>query len=446
MDAPAADRPALAPLGVACFGAFVAALSTSLVAVSAPVLAKDLHVTPADVSWVLSSYLLTVSALLATAGRLADLLGHRRVYVTGFAIYALGALGCALAGTLGVLVAARVVQGVGSAMLMATGPAIVARAFPDGRRARGLGMQLAFTYVGLTLGPTLGGVLVSSLGWHAVFATNTVAGVVGAALSSWALRERESTPRGRVTLDPLGSVLLACGLTALLLALRKDAALPLPTLGLALVLLTAFAIHEARHPAPLLPVTLFRSGAFTSGVTGATLLYVVLFVLSYLLPFDLQLTHGMTPAHAGLLMTAQPAVMAVTAPFSGVLADRFGARLPSVCGMVLIATALFLVGSATSGDDLPVASALGLLGLGAGLYVAPNNAEIMAAAPKERQGTAAAMAATARNVGMAGGIALAVRTDGRLGFRGSMWLAAALAVGGAVLATTRRPSRDASRG
>lgn len=423
---------------VACLGAFVAALSTSLVAISAPVVARDLAVTPAAVSWVLTAYLLTVSALLATAGRLGDVLGSRHMYIAGFCLYGLGGLGGALSPTLGALVGARVVQGIGSAMLMATGPAIVVRAFPPEERARGLGTQLGVTYVGLTIGPTVGGILVSSIGWHAVFATNAVAGVVGALLSARVLARPKTPAPAGARFDPIGSVLLAVGLTALLLALRKDATARIPTVLLAFAVLGAFGLHEARHPAPILPVTLLRVPAFTSSLVGATLLYVVLFVVAYALPFHLQVAHGLPPARAGLLMTTQPAVMAVTAPLSGLLADRFGVRLPSTIGMTTIAAGLALLACSPAATGLLVVLPLALLGLGAGLYVAPNNAAIMAAAPRERQGTAAAMTATARNVGMASGIALSVASEARLGFSGSMALAAAIALAAGLLALGRR--------
>ncbi|HEY8078231.1 MAG TPA: MFS transporter, partial [Labilithrix sp.] len=207
----------------------------------------------------------------------------------------------------------------------------------------------------------------------------------------------------------------------------------------------AFVRHEARHPAPVLPLSLLRTRTFAFGVVGAMLLYSITFVLSYLLPFELQRARGMDAAHAGLLMTAQPAMMAITAPVSGVFADRFGARAPATAGMVVLAAGLALVAAATGGSDVRIATSLAIVGVGAGLYVAPNNASIMGAAPGARQGTAAAMAATARNVGMACGVALAILLHDALGFRGAILVAAATALGGAVLSAAR-PSVVASSG
>jgi len=422
----------LRAIAVACFGAFVSALSTSLVAVAAPAMARDLGTTQAGVGWVLTAYLLVVSALLATMGRLADLLGKKRVYLGGFGIFTVASFACASAPTLALLVGARVVQGIGASMLMATGPAIITRAFPPERRARALGIQLAVTYAGLTLGPTLGGALTSAMSWHAVFHAVAIAAAIGTAITALFL-ERDAPPATTSQLDLLGSVLLAIGLAALLVGLRRGGTL----LVLPVAALAAFVRQEARHPTPILPPGLLATPAFGLGVVGAMLLYVVVFVLSYLLPFHLQVARSFDPAHAGALMTAQPATMAVVAPASGWIADRFGPRAPSVAGMLVIAAGMWLVARGASGTDLAIASSLAVVGVGAGLYVAPNNAVIMAAAPRDRQGTAAAMAATARNVGMACGVALAVALHDVVGFRSALSVAAGLALLGAVLGVVR---------
>jgi EmrB/QacA subfamily drug resistance transporter len=425
---------------VACFGAFVAALSTSLVAVAAPVMARELNESQADVGWVLTAYLLTISCVLATTGRLADLLGRRRVYVAGFCLFVVASIACGLAPTLVLLVAARVVQGLGAAALMATGPAIITRAFPPERRARALGIQLAATYSGLTLGPTIGGALSSAMGWHAVFFAIAAAGACGT-LVAIVLLPHDAGSDKRPSLDVGGAALFALGLGALLVALRRTEQVSVLRVGvLAVITIAAFAAllrHEARHPSPILPIPLLRTAPFAFGLVGATLLYVVAFVLSYLLPFELQRERAMTPAHAGLLMTAQPAMMAVVAPISGWLADRHGARGPATAGMLVIAAGLALVARAATGSDFEIVTALAVVGVGAGLYVAPNNASIMAAAPRDRQATAAAMAATARNVGMASGVAIAIVLHAALGFSRALLAAAAAAVAGAALSSMR---------
>jgi EmrB/QacA subfamily drug resistance transporter len=438
---------------VACVGAFVSALSTSLVAVAAPAMARDLHATQADVGWVLTAYLLAISCLLAGVGRLADVLGRRRVYLTGFVVFGIASVGCGIAPTLPLLVTARVVQGLGATALMATGPAIITRAFPARLRARGLGLQLGATYTGLTLGPTIGGALTSALGWHAVFFAVAGAAAVGTMVAALLLdRDEAPTSAGagaganadaKPPLDLAGSALFAIGLAALLLAVRRGPAsggsvgMLVGLLAIAVVALGLFVRHEARHPAPVLPLSLLRTPAFAFGVLGAMLLYVVAFVLSWLLPFHLQHARGMDPGHAGALMSAQPATMALVAPVSGWITDRFGPRLPSVAGMLAIAAGLGLVAHEASSSDARLVVALAIVGLGAGLFVAPNNTVIMTAAPRDRQGTAAAMAATARNVGMTCGVALAVALYDTAGFTGSLAVASGIAAVGALLGAVR---------
>lgn len=434
------------PLAIASAGAFVAALSTSLVAVSAPVIAKDLAASSGDVSWVLTAYLLAVSSLLALAGKLADVLGRKRVYLTGFVFFVAGAAMCAAAKDLFALVGARVLQGAGAAMLMAVGPAIVTRAVPPSRRARALGVQLAATYIGLTLGPGAGGLLAARIGWHAVFVTIAGAGVMGLAAAALLLPPDEHdarAPTGVGALDLPGALLFALGLSTLLVAMKRTqdegwTARPVLLLGaLSLVTLAVLVRHTALHATPLLPLGLFREPAFAFGVLGAVVLYTVTFMLAYLLPFHLQQEASLSPARAGALMTAQPATMAVVAPLSGVVADRWGPRLPSSAGMLAIAGGMVAVAASAAAPGAYLVLSLALVGLGAGLYVAPNSAVVMSAAPRERQATAAAMAATARNVGMTLGIAVAASLDRTVGFRGALLVAAGLAALGALLGVVR---------
>jgi predicted MFS family arabinose efflux permease len=255
---------------------------------------------------------------------------------------------------------------------------------------------------------------------------------------------------GIASLDLGGAVLFAGGLAGVLVALKRaqdHGWSSGPALGVgvfALVALAVFARHEALLPSPLLPLALLRRPPFSLGVVGAVLLYTVTFMLAYLMPVYLQRSAGLSPTAAGAYMTAQPATMAVIAPVSGVIADRWGPRLPSAAGMLTISTGLACLTFTASAAGAPLALSLALVGAGAGLYVAPNSALIMGAAPHDRQGVAGAMAATARNLGMTLGIAIAaslyhVRW---VGFRGSVLVAAGLALAGVLLAAVR-PSSEA---
>lgn len=436
------------PLFIASAGAFVAALSTSLVAVSVPSIARDMAVSPADASWVLSAYLLAISCLLALAGKAADVLGRKPVYVVGFGVFAVGSALCAIAPTLVSLVSARVVQGIGAAMLMAVGPAIVTRTVAPSHRARSLGVQLGTTYLGLTLGPSLGGLLSAQVRWQAVFVVIATFGASAGILAVKLLPPdpADSPPTETSAarrLDLGGAALFALGLAAILGALKRthaDGWTGRPVLAMTCAGLTAFFLfsrHEARQRMPLLPLHLLRVPAFALGVVGATLLYTVTFILSYALTFELQQHAGLSATRAGAFMTAQPAVMAVTAPLSGVLSDRYGPRLPSTLGMLAIGVGLVIVADTANAPGLPLVLALAIIGLGAGLYVAPNTSTIMGAAPRERQAMAGAMAATARNVGMTLGISIAASLGASLGFRLTLLTAATLAAVAVALGLVR---------
>ncbi len=433
------------PLLIASAGAFVAALSTSLVAVSAPVIARDFGATPSDVSWVLSAYLLAVSSLLALAGKAGDVVGRRWVYIAGFAVFVVGSLLSAAAFTLPLLVAARIVQGIGGALLMAVGPAIITRAVPPKARGRALGIQQATLSIGLTLGPAGGGVVAAKIGWHAVFVVIAAAAAVVLALATALLpRDAEGQTNGpRPSLDLPGAVLFGGGLIAWLVALKRTQdegwtgriVLLLGAIGL--VLLVLFIRRCARVPSPLLPLPMFRRPVFATAVLGSTLLYTVTFMLTYVVPFQLQRGLGLSPAAAGLFMTAQPATMAFVAPASGFVSDRWGARLPGVMGMFAIALGMTSVAFTANAASLPLVASLALVGVGAGLFVAPNSALLMGAAPREHQSAAAAMASTARTLGMTLGVALAATLEHAVGFRAALLVAAGLSLGGVLLGAAR---------
>jgi MFS family permease len=315
----------------------------------------------------------------------------------------------------------------------------VTRSVPADQRARGLGIQIGVTYVGLTIGPSLGGAIAGAFGWNAIFVVTAIVGAAGGLASLIVLDadEARDEKQSLSSFDFSGAGFLAFALGTLITSMRgSDAERPFALLaalfGMSLVSFYVFWRHEAAHPAPLLPPSLMKTRPFALGIVGGIVLYTVTFVLSFLLPFHLQHVFDYTPRQAGIVMTAQPATMAVVAPLAGIFADRFGPRVPATLGMIAIGAGLFLVSSAPSSM-----LSLAVVGFGAGLYTTPNNAMIMGAAPKERQATAGAFAATARNVGMTFGVALAAVLERSFGFAPSLRIAAGLAAVGAVLALFR---------
>lgn len=413
-DGPAAMTSAgykwlvLAVVGV---GSFMSALDGSIVNIVIPLIREQYQATMGDVSWVSAAYLLVISSLLLSIGRLGDMWGFKWVYSTGFVVFGLGSLFCGLAPTLPVLIGARVIQGMGAAVLMAIGPALITTSFPGRERGRALGLQATLTYTGLTLGPSLGGWVGGHFGWNWVFLINIPVAVLGITLAVTQLRA--AGHKGRQEFDLAGALLFTGGLTAVLLALSQAETWGWGSTGTILLLLggafllVLFIRQEQRARQPMLPLWLFRQAVFSGGVVAALLQYASTFVLTFLLPFYLEQFRGLSPASAGGVMTAQPAMMVAVAGLAGGLSDRVGTRWPATAGMLVTGAGLWLVARFGAATPLPlVMVALGLVGLGSGLFVPPNNSSIMGAAPRERQGIASALLAAARNVGMVTGITI----------------------------------------
>lgn len=394
-------------------GTFMSALDGSVVNTVLPLLRRELHTSVAGIEWVATVYLLVVSGLLLAVGRAGDLYGQKRVYLLGFALFIAGSALCGLAPSAPALVALRGLQGVGAAMLFASSPAILTRTFPTTQRGRALGTQGMMTYLGLTTGPALGGWIAHTFGWRWVFYINVPIGLLAATLAARVVRD-ERTSHAREPFDTAGAGLFLAGLVALLVTLNQGHAwgwTAPATLGLAATataLLATFVAIERRRPSPMLDLALFRDRTFAASALSAYLNYVCVYGVVFTTPFLLVQGRGLDTRHAGLLLTAQPLVMAAVAPLSGTLSDRIGTRAPATAGMLTLAAGLLLLARAAAHGSLTtIAAALAVVGLGVGTFVSPNNSALMGAAPRARQGTAAAVLATARNVGMVSGIGLA---------------------------------------
>lgn len=397
-------------------GTFMSALDSSVVNTILPVIRDYFASNVATIEWVVVVYLLVISGLLLSFGRLGDLYGHKRVYLAGFGIFTLSSALCGLAPSAGMLVLFRAFQALGAAMLMSNAPAILTRSFPPSQRGRALGLQATMTYLGLTVGPSLGGFLTHAFSWRAVFYINLPVGLLAFLLSQRFIPDSEAGGGSQAVerFDLAGALVFIAGLSALLLGLNQghswgwSSPIILGLLASAAVLLAAFIWIEKRNPAPMLDLSLFARRIFTASVTSALLNYVAIYCITFLMPFYLIQGRGLDPSQAGLLLTAQPLVMAVAAPISGALSDRIGSRLPATLGMLILAGGLWML--SRLGPESPtqaVILALAVAGLGTGIFVSPNNSALMGSAPRNRQGIAAGMLATARNMGMVLGVGMA---------------------------------------
>lgn len=394
-------------------GSFMAALDGSVVNTVLPVIRDTFQSDVATVEWVVTVYLLVLSGLLLTFGRLGDLRGHKSIYVWGFGVFVVSSAVCGAATSPALLIAARGAQAVGGAMLASNASAILTGNFPAEMRGRALGLVSMMTYLGLTVGPSFGGWLAQAFGWRSVFYINLPVGALALTLSLVFIPKDAPAETGQ-RFDLPGALLFLAGLTSLMLGLNKGAdwgwgSLPvLGLLGTAAVLLAAFVLVESRVAAPMLDLNLFRIPLFSAATASAILNYICIYTITFLMPFYLIQGRGLNPAEAGLLLTAQPIIMAIAAPVSGALSDRTGSRWPGMIGMGLLSAGLFLLAGIGSETPLWVVGLfLALAGLGTGTFISPNTSALMGSAPKQRQGIASGVQAAARNTGMVLGIGLA---------------------------------------
>jgi MFS family permease len=406
------DRPGAWRLAVAtvCFGAFMGQLDASVVTLTYGSLRAEFAAPLAGVEWVSLAYLLTLVALLVPVGRLSDARGRKLFYLYGFVVFTAGSAACGLAPSLGALIAFRVVQAAGAAMLQANSVALVATSAPRDRMRTALGVQAAAQALGLALGPTVGAVLVAGAGWRWVFGINVPIGVAALVAGHFLLpRTRSRTPAP--AFDVPGLLWLATATTALLLGVSAASGLPLPAwaagtlFAVAAAAGAAFAVRQRRAPAPLLDLALLRVPAVAPGLAAALSGYLVLFGPLVLVPVALDRAGG-SQVVTGLVVSALPAGFALAATGADrVLPRSVTDRSRCVLGSLVAGGALagMLLAPVTAAGLAPLLAALGA---GLGLFTPANNTLIMRAVPAAASGTGGGLVNMTRGLGTALGVAL----------------------------------------
>jgi EmrB/QacA subfamily drug resistance transporter len=401
-------------VGTVCVGAFLGQLDASIAGLVLPTLEETFSASVASVEWVAIAYLVTLAALVVPFGRLADLAGRKLLYVSGFLVFICGSALCGFAPSLGWLIAFRVLQAVGAAMLQANSVAIITAAVARRRLGRAIGVQGAAQAIGLSVGPSVGGFLIDSLGWRWVFFIAVPFGLLGTILG-WLVLPTTPKPdelQAKARFDWLGALLLGPSVALFMLALtfaNDWGWTSLAFLGvtlLAAVCLGVFTAAELRVASPLVDFALFASRMFTIGIVAGLLSYSVLFGSLFLIPFYLERILGRTPAEAGLLLSPIPIALGIMAPLAGLLTDRFGSRLPTVTGMLLSAVALVALALLPDTGLPETLGLLGVLGVGLGLFTPPNNSAIMGSAPQRQLGVAGGILNMTRSIGTSLGVAL----------------------------------------
>ena len=394
--------------GVVALSIIMNTLDASIVNVALPVMRAEFKADITVIEWVVTSYLLTITALLMVFGRMADIYGRKRIFSLGIALFTIGSALCALSNTIYWLIASRALQGVGAACTMANGNPIVTEIFPPQQRGKVLGWVGTTVAVGLSAGPVLGGVITTYFGWRCIFLFNLPLGIAAYYFTRKYLPRAEVS--GNARFDFAGAITLTLTITALLLALTEYANWGIAaaiSLGVIFILLLASFIYtEGKAKAPMIELGMFRDNRFSHANLAAFLNFAARTSVIFLLPFYLVDFRGLLPSQAGLLLTPVPLLFAFIAPISGSLSDRIGTRLLTTSGMLMTALGFSLLAfiQKDSGVIFILAS-LTITGIGGGLFSSPNVSTIMGSVPPNRLGNAGAMSALVRNLGMIVGVA-----------------------------------------
>ncbi|MFJ8361878.1 MFS transporter [Streptomyces sp. NPDC093984] len=388
-------------------------LDTTIVNVGLPAIGRGLGAGTRDLEWTVDAYTLVLASLLISSGALADRFGRRRVFQCGLAVFGTASLLCALAPSVGALIAARAVQGIGASMLSPVALAIVVNAMPDPReRAQAIGVWASVFGLSMAAGPVTGGALIAGFGWRSVFWVN--APVIVAALVLSALFVPESRGQRARRLDIPGQTLLTVVIGVLVGVLIEGPRIgwtsPAALAAYAVTGMAAagFVKAECRRSEPLMDPRLFRRPVFSSAVLGAVAVFVALNVTLLLNTLYFQQTRGWTPLAAGVATLPMAVGATVCAPLSGRLVGRSGPRLPLVlAGGFITAGGLCLVGLDQGTNVLLLLLAYLLIGIGFGFANAPITNTAVSGLPQARAGVAGAITSTARQVGSALGIAIA---------------------------------------
>ena len=392
-------------------GVFLATIDGSIVNVALPTLERAYNTTFPIVQWVVLAYLLTVTTLMLSVGRVADMIGKKNIYASGFVIFTLGSVLCGLAPSVYWLVGFRVVQAVGAAMIMALGTAIITEAFPSSERGKALGISGSIVSLGIVIGPTLGGLLIQALSWHWIFFVNLPVGILG----TWmALRYVPAVlPGARQRFDFIGALLLFISLLSLLLGLTigQNQGFGDPAvLGLLAIFAGGLAVFiriELRQDQPMIDLRLFQNRTFSINLTTAVLVFVCIAGTFILMPFYLENVLGYDPRQTGLMLAVVPVMLGISAPLSGIISDRVGTRLISTLGLGILLVGYLAVSTlSTQTTTLGYMLRFIPVGLGIGIFQSPNNSAIMGTAPRERLGIASGILAVSRTLGQTAGIAI----------------------------------------
>jgi len=395
-------------LFVTTLTSFMGPFMISSVNVALPAIQKDFMMDAVQLSWVATAYLLAVAVGLLPAGKIGDIRGRKKVFVTGIAVYTIGAVLAAISNSAGFFIILRVFQGAGAALFVATGMAILTSVFPPQKRGRVIGIYVSAVYVGLSMGPFIGGFITQQLGWRVIFWLMLPLGSLSFWLTMRYLKE-ELQDESSEKLDLFGCLLYGTSIVFLVYGASKVPTAPgLVLLPLGLAGLLIFAYQQARSRYPVIELTLFRTNrVFAFSSYAALLHYSATFGVTFLLSLYLQYIKGLSPQQAGMIIMAQPVMMACFSPLAGRLSDYVEPRLLASGGMFITAIGVFLFSRLSPDSVIPVIFInLIFLGIGFALFSSPNMSAMMGAVEKRHYGLASGLVATMRLLGQMSSMAI----------------------------------------
>jgi EmrB/QacA subfamily drug resistance transporter len=394
------------------FGLFMIMLDNTVVNVALKSIQVDLHMSTASLEWIVNAYFLTFAVLMISGGKLADLLGRRRVFIAGLVVFTLSSLACGLASSGGMLIAFRAVQGVGSAMMNPATLSIITATFPPKQRGTAMGIWVGVSASALALGPITGGVFSEYLHWSWIFFINVPIGVVAIVVARIVIRETKDTSHGQ-HLDPLGLVTSGGALFALTYALIEanskgwTSAEILGLFGSFVVILAAFVFVELRQRAPMLDLSLFKNRTFTGANTTMLLVALSMFGVFFFVSLFVQEILGYSPVRAGLAFLPMTLCIIFFAPVAGKLSDRIGSRWLMSGGLVLVSASLMLFSVLDQHSNFwNLFPALLVGGLGMAMAMTPTASAAMGSVPVEKAGVGSGVLNSMRQIGGSLGVAV----------------------------------------
>lgn len=400
-------------LAAVALGLFMVVIDVTILNIALPSIQSEFHASTAAVEWILIGYTLTLTGLVPVFGRISDVIGRKRLFIAGVAIFGLASLLAFFSTSIVWLIGARLLQAFGGALITTNTLAIITDVFPAGKRGAAMGVQAILISGGAAIGPTLGGFLVTHFGWPSVFLVNVPISAIAATIAIIVLPPLK-THRTLEPVDWPGAGLILIGLGALLLGITKgsewgwDSPAVLGLIAAGLILVILFIFREGRAKAALVDLSLFRIREFTAGQTAGLFTTMALASVMLLFPFYWQSLRGYSAQSAGLLMLPIPATLMLVAPFAGRLSDSIGSRGVASAGLCFVMASLFLISGITATMPVwEVITRLGVLGIGVGLFMAPNNNAVMSSVPPHHRGVASGLLGMFRYTGQSLGISFA---------------------------------------